>query len=264
MRFSFRSKKKDTTDYLSLTFKDKSRRVGWFCLKWGGIILLVEIIIWILVDTITQTWFTEVAGIYFFTGIPALLMLIGGCMGGLSRYNIPPVMRIIEPDDQAVTPENFQIRVRYDKKKIVKETIQVLVNNKPLPDKMVESDAGIVTIPKIFKTPPTKAVSLIISVIGKDIRDKDAKDKIRVICDPESDEDDYLDYWEFKREDETYWGKEMISAQKHAKRNLNAGKLIALAVILFLMNYLLSLIYERILIAIYAGRYSILEFMFFF
>ncbi|MCE7741320.1 MAG: hypothetical protein GOP50_02575 [Candidatus Heimdallarchaeota archaeon] len=128
---------------------------------------------------------------------------------------------------------------------------------------MIEGE-GFVGIPKIFKTPPSKAVSLIISVIGKDIRDKDIKDKIRVICDPESDEEDYLDYWEFKREDETYWGKEMVSAQKHAKRNLNAGKLISLAVILFLFNYLLSIIYELIIFAIYAGRYSILEFMYHF
>lgn len=250
MRFSLRTKKEDKTDYLSLTFKDKLKQVGMFCLKWGGIILLVEVVIWVLVDTLTDYLFTEVAGIYFYTGIPAVLLIVGGCMGGLSRYNEPPKMRIVEPEDQAVTPENFQIRVRFDDKKIVKETIEILVNNKPLPTKAIEGE-GILTIPKIFKTPPTKAVSLVLSAIGKDIRGKEVKDKIRIICDPESDEEDYLDYWEFKREDETYWGKEMISAQKHAKRTLNSLKLIALAVLMFLAGYLFSLIYDAILVAIY-------------
>ncbi len=263
MRLSLRNKTPDTTDYLSLDFRDKLKRLGWFCLKWGGIILLIEIIIWLLVDTLTSLWFTEVAGVYFYTGIPAILLIIGGCMGGLSRYSDPPRMRIVEPEDQSVTPENFQIRVRYDEKRIVKETIQISVNDKPLPHKMVEGE-GFVTIPKIFKTPPSKAVSLIISVIGKDTKNKDTKDKIRVICDPESDEEDYLDFWEFKREDETYWGKEMVSAQKHAKRNLTAGKLISLAVVMFLAGYLLSIIYEAIIYTIYLGVHPFLKFTFLF
>jgi hypothetical protein len=250
MRFSLRKNKEDKTDYLSLTLKDKAKKVGFFCLKWGGIILLIEIVIWVLVDTLTNYFFTEEAGIFFYTGIPAVLLIIGGCMGGLSRYNDPPKMRIVEPEDQAVTPENFQIRVRFDERKVIKETIQILVNDKPLPNLTIEGE-GYITIPKIFKTPPSKAVSLVLSVIGKDERGKDIKDKIRVICDPDSDEEDYLDFWEFKREDETYWGKELISAQKYAKRNLNAIKLIALAAVMLLAGYLFSLIYNAILVAIY-------------
>lgn len=256
MRLSLRRKKPDTTDYLSLTFKGKLKKIGWFCLKWGGIILLIEIIIWVLVDTLTQAWFTETAGTYFYTGIPAVLLIVGGCMGGLSRYSVAPKMRIVEPDDQAVTPENFQIRVRYDEKRVIKDTIQVFVNDKALPQKMVQSEESVLTIPKIFKTPPSKAVSLIISAQAKDNQNKEVKDKIRVICDPDSDEEEYLDYWEFKRDDETYWGKEMVSAQKHSKRNLNALKFISLAVILFLANYILSIIFQIIIYAVYAGIYS--------
>ncbi len=263
MRFSLKSKKEDKTDYLSLTFKDKVKKIAWFCLKWGGGILLVEILIWVLVDTLTRSWFTEVAGIYFYTGIPAVLLIIGGCMGGLSRYNAPPKMRIIEPDDQAVTPENFQIRVRYDKNKVLSQTIEIHVNDKPIPHKIID-DSGIITIPKIFKIPPKKAASLIISVVGKNNQQKEIKDKIRVICDPESDEEDYLDYWEFKRDDETYWGKEMLSASKHAKRSLNSSKMIVLAVLLFIANYLFGIIYQAILFALYTGVYSILNFLFFF
>ncbi len=259
MRFSFLHRKEDKIDYLSLTFNDKLKKIGWFCLKWGGIILLVEIIMWILVDTLTQASFTEIAGVYFYTGIPAVFLIIGGCMGGLSRYNIPPKMRIVEPDDQSVTPENFQIRVRYDVKKVEKESIQIMVNDKAIPQKIDERESFLI-IPKIFKTPPSKAVSLIISVVGRDIQGKEITDKIRVICDPESDEEDYQDYWQFKREDETYWGKEMVSAQKHAKRNLTAGKLISLAVMLFITNYLLTLIFKAVIIAIYVGVYSIFFF----
>ena len=170
-------------------------------------------------------------------------------MGGLSRYNVPPIMRIIEPDDQAVTPKNFQIRVKYDEKKVVKETIDVFINEKLIPQKITE-EVGIITIPKIFKTPPSKAVSLIISAVGKNEKGKEFRDKIRVICDPETDEEDYLDYWEFKRDDDTYWGKEMVSASKHAKRNLNALKMIALATMLFLANYLLSIIFKLIISAV--------------
>jgi hypothetical protein len=171
-------------------------------------------------------------------------------------------MRIIEPDDQAVTPENFQIRLRYDANKVEKETIQIMVNDKPLPQKKVEVEGGILSIPKIFKTPPTKAVSLIISATAQDKQGKDVKDKIRVICDPEADEEDYLEYWEFKKDDETYWGKEMVSAQKHAKRNLNALKLIALAVLLFAVSFLMSYIYSWILYAINAGVHPFLKFTF--
>lgn len=246
MRFSLRRKKEDPTDYLSLTFKEKAKKVGMFCLKWGGIILLVEVAIWVLVDLLTEFWFSEVIGLYFYTGIPAVFLIVGGCMGGLSRYNVPPKLRIIEPEDQAVTPENFQIRIRYDANRVIKETIEIFVNEKTIPHKFAEEN-GVITIPKVFKSPPSKAVSLILSTTGKDSQDKAVKDKIRIICDPESDEEDYLDYWEFKKEDDTYWGKEMISAQKHAKRNLNAVKLIALALVLILAGLLFSIIYRMII-----------------
>ena len=76
--------------------------------------------------------------------------------------------------------------------------------------------------------------------------DKEIKDKIRIICDPEADEEDYLEYWEFKREDQTYWGKELRSANRHAKRNLSALSLIILSAMLLLLNYLVSLLYPII------------------
>ena len=252
MRFPFRkSDKSDKSgiDYLSLSLKEKLKLIGIFCLKWGGVILIVEVLIWILLDV-----FTDYIGIYFFGYslfyIPGALLIIGGCMGGLSRYNAPPSMRIIEPDDQAVTPDEFQIRVKYDENRVVPETIEILVNGKTIPVKK-NLDNNIIQVPKVFKTPPTKAVSLVLEAQGRDINDKEVKDKIRVICDPESDEEDYLYYWEFKREDETYWGKEMISAAKHAKRNLNAIKLIALAVILVLLNYIVSVLFQAIVFYIF-------------
>jgi hypothetical protein len=243
----FKRKKKDEPgiDYLSLTWKDRLKIIGLYCLKWGGLILLIEILIWIILDRTTQyepSIFFGQSLLY----IPGALLIVGGCLGGLSRYNLPPKMRIIEPDDQAVTPSDFQIRVKYDSKKIDPESINILVNEKTLPKK-IDKERSIVFIPKVFKNPPKKAVSLLLSANGKELEsEKEVTDKIRIICDPESDEEDYLDYWEFKREDDTYWGKEMIAAGKHSKRNLRALQLIILALLLLAANYIVSVIYIAI------------------
>lgn len=269
MRFPFRKDKADKkeTDYLSLTIKEKMKLIALFCLKWGGVVIVIEILVWVLLEVTVGGFFFEtsvfvVMGGYFYSSeliafnggvifettllyLPAASLILGGCMGGLSRYNVPPKMRIIEPDDQAVTPSEFQIRIRYDEIRIDPETISVYVNDKAIPNK-INKEKKIIYIPKVFKTPPKKAVSLIISAITHDVKGKEIKDKIRVICDPESDREDYLDYWEFKREDETFWGKEMIAANKHAKRNLTAVKLVILAVVLIGANYLLSIIVRAI------------------
>lgn len=269
MRFPFRKDKteKVAIDFLSLTLKEKIKLMALFCLKWGGIVIVIEILVWVLLEVTVGGFFFETSvfvamGGYFYSGeliafnggaifettllyLPAASLILGGCMGGLSRYNVPPKMRIIEPDDQAVTPSEFQIRIRYDEIRIDPETISVYVNDKAIPSK-INKEKKIIYIPKVFKTPPKKAVSLFISAITHDAKGKEIKDKIRVICDPESDREDYLDYWEFKREDETFWGKEMTAANKHAKRNLTAVKLVILAVVLIGANYLLSIIVRAI------------------
>ena len=248
----FKKKEKEVKlDILSLTRNEKIKLVGKFCLKWGLLILIPEIIIMILIDQ-----FTDFLGNYFFGYqlflIPGALLVIGGCMGGLSRYNLPPKMRIIEPDDQAVTPSEFQIRVRYDPRFVNHNTIQILVNDQVLLYKL-SKEKSIAIVPKVFKTPPKKAISILLEVRAKDLEGKEIQDKIRIICDPESDEEDYLEYWEFKREDDTYWGKEMIAASKHSRRNLNAIKLIVLAFLLLAANYIVSVIYQAILTAIYSS-----------
>ena len=69
---------------------------------------------------------------------------------------------------------------------------------------------------------------------------KEVSDKIRIICDPESDEEDYIEYWEFKREDDTYWGKEMKAATSHARRNFVSLQFISLAIVLLAVNALVS------------------------
>jgi hypothetical protein len=244
----FKKKDKKDVDYLSINWKEKAKIIAFFCLKWAGIILAAELIISVLLYRVGYI------GIFFFGWtlmiIPGALLIVGGCLGGLSRYHLPPKMRIIEPDDQAVTPANFQIRVKYDSKIINPESINIIVNEKSLPKK-IDEEKSIVYVPKVFKNPPKKAVSLLLNADGKEIEtQKEVTDRIRIICDPEYDEEDYLDYWEFKREDDTYWGKEMIAAGKHAKRNVNAIKLIALALLLLLANYIISLIYSAIDIAI--------------
>lgn len=245
--FKKKDKRKDKKkiDYLRLNWKEKLQIMGFFSLKWGGLILFTELIIWILIDRFTQyepDFFFGTSLLY----IPGALLIVGGCIGGLSRYNLPPKMRIVEPDDQAVTPSNFQIRVKYDSKIINPDSINIIVNEKSLPKK-VDAEKGVVYVPKVFKNPPKKAVSLLLQADGKELESKKTvTDKIRIICDPEYDEEDYLDYWEFKREDDTYWGKEMIAAGKHAKRNVTAMKLILLAFLLLAANYIVSLIYIAI------------------
>ncbi len=265
--FSKNKTEKKDTDFLSLTLKEKIKLIALFCLKWGSIVLVIETLLWVLLEVAVGGFFFETSvfiamGGYFYSGdliafnggaifettllyLPAASLIVGGCMGGLSRYNVPPKMRIIEPDDQAVTPAEFQIRIRYDEIRIEPETISVYVNEKAIPSK-VNKENNIIYIPKVFKTPPKKAVSLFISAVTQDVKGKEVKDKIRVICDPESDREEYLDYWEFKREDETFWGKEMIAANKHAKRNLTAVKLVILAVVMIGANYLLSIIIRAI------------------
>ncbi len=242
--------KKEKIDYLSLTRRDKIIIIAKFSLKWGGIILLPEIIIMILIDS-----FTNYVGTRFFNYqlfiIPGALLIIGGCMGGLSRYNVPPKMRIVEPDDQAITPSDFQIRIRYDPNFVNFKTIQVLINDKIIPHKL-QKEKEIAIVPKVFKIPPKKAISILLEVRAKDLTNRELNDKIRIICDPESDEEDYLEYWEFKREDDTYWGKEMIAASKHSRRNLAALKFIFLASILLLANFIVSVTYETILNAFFS------------
>ncbi|MCG3215881.1 MAG: hypothetical protein KAS63_04160 [Candidatus Heimdallarchaeota archaeon] len=242
--------KKEKIDYLSLTRRDKIIIIAKFSLKWGGIILLPEIIIMILIDS-----FTNYVGTRFFNYqlfiIPGALLIIGGCMGGLSRYNVPPKMRIVEPDDQAITPSDFQIRIRYDPNFVNFKTIQVLINDKIIPHKL-QKEKEIAIVPKVFKIPPKKAISILLEVRAKDLTNRELNDKIRIICDPESDEEDYLEYWEFKREDDTYWGKEMIAASKHSRRNLAALKFIFLASILLLANFIVSVTYETIRIAFFS------------
>jgi hypothetical protein len=265
--FSKDKKEKEEIDFLSLTLKEKAKTTLFFILKWGLPIVAIETLIWIILQVSVGGFFFETSilmtmGGYFYSAglnpfnggaiventllyLPAASLIIGGCMGGLSRYNIPPKMRIIEPEDQAVTPIDFQIRIRYDEKRVDPSTVSIQINEKAIPSK-IDKKTSIVYISSVFKTPPKKAVSLSLTANAIDEKGKEIKDKIRVICDPESDEEDYLDYWEFKREDETFWGKEMIAANKHAKRSLNSIHLIVLAVVLLLFNYLLSVIIRAI------------------
>jgi hypothetical protein len=243
MQLKFRKKKKDQVDYLRLTRKEKLKKIGFFCLKWGGVILVVEIIILVILDA------TGYIGVNFFSWsmllIPGILLTVGGCMGGLGRYHVPPKMRIIEPNDQDITPSDFQIRVRFDSAFVDKETIKVTVNERVLPSKMDE-ESRILIVPKVFKSPPKRAVSLLLEATALDKSGKEMKDKIRVISDPEYEAEDYLEYWEFKREDDTYWGKEMIAATKQARRTLISLELMVLAIILLAFNALISAIYNAI------------------
>ncbi len=247
MKFSFRKRgeneKKEEIDFLTLTLKQKAKRMAFFQLKLGGIILVTEIVIWIILDV------SQYSGVDFFTKsllyIPGIFLILGGCMGGLSRYHIPPKMRIVEPDDQSVAPSNFQIRVKFEPSAVNGESIFIHINDKKLPS-TIDTGNNVVIVRQVFKNPPKKAVSILIEVFGKMDSDKEIKDKIRIICDPEADEEDYLEYWEFKREDQTYWGKELRSANRHAKRNLSALSLIILSALLLLLNYLVSLLYPII------------------
>ena len=243
MKFSFKKKEKKKIDYLSMTTKEKFKQTVFVSLKWGGPIILVEVLLLFILD---YSLLGQLTGTTFFVlslmGIPGLLLFIGGCIGGLSRYNIPPKLRIIEPDDQAVTPASFQIRVRYDLNSIDPKSIKILVNEKAIPTKINE-ETNIVYVPRVFKSPPKRAIALTLSVEGNDVDNKLVKDGIRIICDPEADEEDYLEYWEFKREDQTYWGKEMEAAQKHARRILMSFYFFGIALLLLAFNAIFGWIY---------------------
>ena len=243
MQLKFRRKKADKVDYLRLTRKEKIKKIGFFCLKWGGVILITEIIILVILDA------TGYIGVNFFSWsmllIPGILLTVGGCMGGLGRYHVPPKMRIIEPNDQDITPSDFQIRVRFDSSFVDIDTIKVSVNERALPSKMNEENSVLI-VPKVFKSPPKRSVSLLLEATALDKSGKEMKDKIRVISDPEYDAEDYLEYWEFKREDDTYWGKEMIAASKQARRTLVSLELMVLAAILLAFNAIISAIYMAI------------------
>ena len=160
-------------------------------------------------------------------------------MGGLSRYNAPPKMRIVEPDDQAVTPANFQVRVKYDPSDVNPTSIKIVINEKEIKGQFDETTSQLI-VPKIFKSPPKKAVTMLIEVSAIRKSGKEISDKIRIICDPESDEEDYIEYWEFKREDDTYWGKEMKAAASHTRRNFVSLQFITLAIVLLAVNALVS------------------------
>ncbi len=237
-KLKLRKKDKKKIDYFSLSNKEKIKLITFFCLKWGLIILIPSFLVWVLL-----LLFTPFLGSFFFQWIlqiiPAVFLILGGCMGGLSRYNIPPKMRIIEPDDQAVTPANFQIRIKYDPSDIDPTSINIVINEKEIKGQFDETTSQII-VPKIFKSPPKKAVTMLIEVSALRKNGKDVSDKIRIICDPESDEEDYIEYWEFKREDDTYWGKEMKAATSHARRNFVSLQFITLAIVLLAVNALVT------------------------
>ncbi len=237
-KLKLRRKDKKKIDYFSLSNKEKIKLIAIFCLKWGLIILIPSFLVWVLLLV-----FTPYLGSFFFEYIlqiiPAVLLILGGCMGGLSRYNIPPKMRIVEPDDQAVTPANFQIRVKYDPTDIDPTSIRIVINEKELQGKL-DDTANQLIVPKIFKSPPKKAVTMLLEVSAIRKNGKEVTDKIRIICDPESDEEDYIEYWEFKREDDTYWGKEMKAATNHARRSFVSLQLLTLAIVLLAINALVT------------------------
>jgi len=240
-----RKKSEKKIDYLHLTKKEKFNLILRYQLKWLIALVGVEAIIGVILQ-----YTTSFSGYYFFTRwilyFSAFLLIFGGCFGGLTRYHVPPKMRIIEPDDQSVVPPNFEIRVKYDPSKVQKETIKVFVNHKSVPTQFSKKEKNTILIPKIFKSPPKKAVSLLIQAKAKSFDNKEITDKIRIIYDPEADMEDYIEYWEFKREDDTYWGKEMISAQKHAKRMILANNMIILATLLLLINFIIAVIYKAL------------------
>ncbi|MCK4973377.1 MAG: hypothetical protein KAS52_08645, partial [Candidatus Heimdallarchaeota archaeon] len=151
-KLNLRKKDKKKIDYFSLSNKEKIKLIAFFCLKWGLIILIPSFLVWVLLLV-----FTPYLGSFFFQWIlqiiPAALLILGGCMGGLSRYNIPPKMRVVEPDDQAVTPANFQIRIKYDPSDIDPTSISITINDKKIQGQLDETTNQLI-VPKIFKSPP--------------------------------------------------------------------------------------------------------------
>ncbi len=233
-----REKEEDETDYLNLDFKEKTKLILKHNLKWSAIFFgsvgFLALLLWLLGNYDPWIFIERIILI-----IVAFIILFGGCFGGVGAYKPVPKMRIVEPDDTTVIPTKFQIRVRYDEKEILYETLEISINEKKIPHMKKEGEE-LVYIPEVFKKPPKAAVSLEIVVKVMDIRKKFRTDRIRVICDPEADQEDYLEYWEFKREKDTYWGKEVKSAKKSAKKSILAQKLISLGVFMFILNAILT------------------------
>ena len=61
MRFPFRKDKteKVAIDFLSLTLKEKIKLMALFCLKWGGIVIVIEILVWVLLEVTVGGFFFE-------------------------------------------------------------------------------------------------------------------------------------------------------------------------------------------------------------
>ena len=78
-----KEEKKDKIDILTLTRNERIKLIAKFCLKWGLIILLPEIIIMILIDR-----YTDFIGNYFF---------------GYQLFLIPGALLIIYPICLAMT-----------------------------------------------------------------------------------------------------------------------------------------------------------------
>ncbi len=236
LRKTKKDKKGTDKDYLHISKKEKWREIGLFILKWGGIILASDIFISLILGLFHYSpWFFFERTMIL---IPAIILFIGGCIGGLGRYHPAPRLRIIEPEDQSVIPPNFRIRIKFDPQLMQKESIELLVNDSKIPFQ-IDND-NIAIAPKIFKSPPKKAVSLHIKANYLDPKGKKLYDTIKVICDPDEDIDDYTDYWEFKKE--TYWSKESKEANRTAKQGVRSIKYIILSVILLLINALVTLI----------------------
>ncbi len=232
------NREEDKPDYLNLSRKEKWRSYGLFVLKWGTIILFLDAIFCILL------YFFQFNPWAFFEWsmitIPGIILIIGGCMGGLSRYNPPPKIRINEPEDQTVIPANFQISVKYNPKFVQENSIEIFVNHKKVKSKKGKDNVHVV--PKIFKSPPQNLIALSIKAEAKNHENKLMKDEIKVICDPDADEEDYQEYWEFKRDENTYWGKEMEKAKKTARKEIFSTKLMLLSLSLLLVNVIVTTI----------------------
>ncbi|UJG41899.1 MAG: hypothetical protein K9W45_05395 [Candidatus Heimdallarchaeum aukensis] len=231
-----KKKKKKEIDYIHLTRNEKIKKIIIFTIKSGlgtiGTIVVISVILYLF----------HYDPFFFFERsiliISAFILLTGGCIGGLGRYHPSPKLRIIEPEDQGVIPPSFRIKVKYDKDLIQKETITIKVNEKEMPKKEEKDD--VISVPKIFKTEPKKAIPLDINVVALNNKGKEIKDQIKVICDPDEDPEDYEDYWEFKKDN--YWTKETKSANRSAKQGLRALKLISLSITLLLINALVTAI----------------------
>ncbi|MHA1304124.1 MAG: hypothetical protein ACTSQE_06265 [Candidatus Heimdallarchaeaceae archaeon] len=237
MKFKFKKDKDRKVDYLHLDKKERWKIIILFVLKWAMILLVSDAFIaFILYLFHYSPWYFFERSMIF---IPAVILLLGGCIGGLGRYHPAPKLRIIEPEDQGVIPPNFKIRIKYDPTLVQAETIELFVNNRNIPKK--SSENNILIAPKIFKTPPKKAVSLDIKSEALDIKGKKLRDQIKVICDPDEDPEDYEDYWTFKQE--TYWSKEEKSASRSAKQGIRALQFIFLSALLLLTNALVTVIH---------------------